>query len=66
MFQAGPIAYQHYRGLDVLVRDALLTAEGVKLAPDSDALAHRVTYLEQAHRHLQAAAPTQRLLAVTL
>jgi hypothetical protein len=65
-FQAGQLAYQHYRAVSVIVRDALVTAEGTKLAPDSDALTHRVTYLEQANRYLDSLEPNQRLLAVTL
>lgn len=65
-FQAGPPAYQHYRAVTVLARDALLTADGTTLAPDSDALTHRITYLEQAHRHLDTLDPNQRLLAITL
>ncbi|GAA5200718.1 hypothetical protein GCM10023322_79180 [Rugosimonospora acidiphila] len=66
MFQAGLVAYQHYRAVDVLVRDAVLTAQGATLAPDSDAFTHRVTYLEQAHRYLDSLEPTQRLLTITL
>lgn len=65
-FQAGQVAYQHYRAVTVLVRDALLSADSATLAPDSDALTHRITYLEQADRHLAALDPHQRLLAVTL
>ncbi|MBQ0905463.1 hypothetical protein [Micromonospora sp. U21] len=66
MYQAGPLAYQHYRAATAVVGDALLTADGGKLAPVSDALADRVTYLEQALRHLDTLAPQQRLIAVAL
>ena len=66
MFQAGPVAYQHYCAATTVCGDALLTADGAKLAPDSDTLAHRATYLEQANRHLDGLNPAQRLLAVTL
>ena len=66
MFQAGPIAYQHYRATTAVCGDALLTPDGHQLAPASDALSHRVTYLEQAGRYLDTVEPDQRLLAVTL
>ncbi|MFC4148029.1 hypothetical protein ACFO0M_17375 [Micromonospora mangrovi] len=66
MYQAGQMAYQHYHATSAIVGDALLTADGRKLAPVSDAFAHRVTYLEQALRHLDSVAPDQRLLAVAL
>jgi hypothetical protein len=66
MFQAGPMAYQHYHAATAVCGDALITAEGAKLAPDSDAFAHRVTYLEQANRYLDTLAEAQRLLAVTV
>ncbi|MEU0156276.1 hypothetical protein [Micromonospora fulviviridis] len=36
------------------------------MAAAGDALAHRITYLEQALAHLDALGPDQRLLAVTL
>jgi hypothetical protein len=66
MFQAGPVAYQHYSASTAVAGDALLTADGHKLAPASDAFTHRVTYLEQAGRYLDAIATSQRLLAVAL
>ncbi len=66
MFQAGPVAYQHYSASTAVCGDALLTPDGHKLAPASDALCHRVTYLEQANRYLDTVEPGQRLLAVTL
>lgn len=66
MYQAGQIAYQHYRAASAVAGDAMLTADGRKLAPVSDALAHRITYLEQALAHLDTLDPDQRLLAVTL
>jgi hypothetical protein len=65
-FQAGLVAYQHYRAISTLVRDAVLTADGAKLAPESDALTHRISYLEQANRHLGGLDPDQRLIAITL
>jgi hypothetical protein len=46
--------------------DALLTPDGHKLAPASDTLANRVTYLEQAGRYLNTVEPDQRLLAITV
>ena len=42
------------------------TGDGQRLAPASDALAHRVTYLEHAGRYLDTLQADQRLLAVTL
>jgi hypothetical protein len=66
MLQAGPIAYQHYSATTAVCGDALLTPEGHKFAPTSDALCHRVTYLEQAGRYLDTVEPDQRLLAVAL
>ncbi len=66
MYQAGEVAYQHYRAASAVAGDAMLTADGRKLAPASDALAHRITYLEQALAHLESLGPDQRLLAVTL
>jgi hypothetical protein len=66
MFQAGPIAYQHYSATTAVCGDALLTPEGHRFAPASDALAHRVTYLEQAARYLDTVEADQRLLAVAL
>ncbi|UWZ50175.1 hypothetical protein Dmats_46230 [Dactylosporangium matsuzakiense] len=66
MFQAGPVAYQHYRATTALAADTVITADGARLAPASDAFAHRVTYLEQATHYLAGIDETQRLLAVTL
>ncbi|WFE51219.1 hypothetical protein [Micromonospora sp. WMMD1155] len=66
MFQAGPMAYQHYSATTAVCGDALLTPDGHKLAPASDALTHRVTYLEQAMRYLDSVETDQRLLAVAL
>ncbi|MEU7171517.1 MULTISPECIES: hypothetical protein [Micromonospora] len=66
MYQAGQMAYQHYRAASAVVGDAMLTIDGRKLAPTSDALTHRVTYLEQALRHLDTLEPGQRLLTVAL
>jgi hypothetical protein len=66
MFQAGPMAYQHYSSCSAVAGDALLAAGGHKLAPASDAFTHRVTYLEQAGRYLDTVETSQRLLAVAL
>ncbi|GAA3302415.1 hypothetical protein GCM10020218_097860 [Dactylosporangium vinaceum] len=66
MFQAGPVAYQHYCATTALAADTVITADGTRLAPASDAFAHRVTYLEQATRYLAGIDETQRLLAVAL
>lgn len=66
MYQAGQMAYQHYRAASAIAGDAMLTADGQRLAPASDALAHRITYLEQALAHLDTLDPDQRLIAVAL
>jgi hypothetical protein len=66
MYQAGSMAYQHHSALTAIAGDAIITAEGAKLAPASDAMADRVTYLEQANRLFAAIDPDQRLLAVAL
>lgn len=66
MYQAGFMAYQHYSALSAVAGDAVITVEGAKLAPASDAMADRVTYLEQANRLFAAIDPNQRLLAVAL
>ncbi|WP_433229916.1 hypothetical protein ACQP2H_30325 [Micromonospora sp. CA-248260] len=66
MYQAGSMAYQHHSALTAVAADALITADGAKLAPTSDAMADRVTYLEQALRLLTTIDPDQRLLAVAL
>ncbi|MFG2043961.1 hypothetical protein [Dactylosporangium sp. NPDC048998] len=66
MFQAGPVAYQHYAATTALAADTVILADGTRLAPASDAVAHRVTYLEQATRYLDAIDADQRLLAVAL
>ncbi|MEU4677915.1 hypothetical protein [Micromonospora sp. NPDC023737] len=66
MYQAGQVAYQHYRAASAVAGDAMLTADGRHLAPASDALAHRITYLEQALAHLDTVGPERRLLAISL
>ncbi|OKI45483.1 hypothetical protein A6A27_38065 [Micromonospora sp. CB01531] len=66
MYQAGQMAYQQYRAASAVAGDAMLTADGRKLAPASDALVHRITYLEQALAYLDTLDPDQRLLAVAL
>ncbi|ROO63017.1 hypothetical protein EDC02_5027 [Micromonospora sp. Llam0] len=66
MYQAGQMAYQHYSASTAIVGDALLTLDGNQLAPASDTMAHRVTFLEQANRYLGTLDDAQRLVAVTL
>lgn len=66
MFQAGPLAYQHYSAATTVCADALLTPNGHTFAPPSDTLAHRVTYLEQAGHYLDTLDADQRLLAITV
>src|SRR3712207_7634010 len=63
LFRSGPMAYQHYTAATAVCGDALLTPDGHKLAPASDALCDRVSYLEQAGRYLDTVEPGQRLVA---
>ena len=64
IFQAGAAAYTHYQALWSCVADALLTREGNQLAPASDHLVDRITYLDQATHYLATLPTTQRILAV--
>jgi hypothetical protein len=66
IFQAGQMAYQHYHAMWALCTDAVITASGARLQPESDSLAHRVSYLQQAVRHIDGLDPEQRLLAVNV
>jgi hypothetical protein len=66
IYQAGQMAYQHYSAATAICADAILTDDGRRLAPASDALADRTTYIEQALRLLDTLDPAQRLIAVTL
>ncbi len=66
MYQAGQMAYQHYSAASMLCGDAILTDDGRRLAPASDALTDRTTYIDQALRTLALLDDEQRLIAVTL
>lgn len=66
MFQAGCTAYQHYSASTALAGDTVLTANGHRFAPASDAFADRVTFLEQTNCYLAGLDADQRLLAVAL
>ncbi|MGH3682364.1 MAG: hypothetical protein ACRDT2_19185 [Natronosporangium sp.] len=66
MLQTGPAGYANYRALAAVCGDALLTADKHKIAPVSDRMADRITYLARAHQHLTSLQPTQRLLAIRL
>ncbi|GAB3861870.1 hypothetical protein ACFPIJ_56435 [Dactylosporangium cerinum] len=66
MFQAGCMAYQHYSASTALAGDTVLTTEGHRFAPASDAFADRVTFLEQTNRYFGCIDADQRLLAVTV
>jgi hypothetical protein len=66
MFQAGATAYQHYSATTALAGDTVLTPDGHRFAPVSDAFADRVTFLEQTNRYLGNLDADQRLLAVAL
>ncbi|MER7276642.1 hypothetical protein ABT369_19580 [Dactylosporangium sp. NPDC000244] len=66
MFQGGPVAYQHYCAITAIAADTVLTVDGHRLTPASDAFAHRVTYLEQASHYLATLDDNQRLLSIAL
>jgi hypothetical protein len=66
MFQAGCTAYQHYSAATAIAGDTVLTPDGHRFTPASDAFADRVTYLEQTNRYLACLEADQRLLAVAL
>lgn len=66
IFQAGNAAYCHFHSMKVICGDAVLTADGTRLQPDSDHLTDRIAYLSTAIRHLDSIDRRQRLLAVTL
>jgi hypothetical protein len=65
-FQAGPVAYRAYRALTAVCADTLLTADGTALAPASDSLDDRTTYLHDATRHLAGLAAHHRILALAV
>ena len=66
IFQAGCAAYQHYSASTALAGDTVLTPDGHRFAPRSDALSDRVTFLEQTNRYFGNLDADQRLLAVAL
>lgn len=66
MFQAGPAGYANYCALRAICGDTVVTCDKHRLAPTSEHMADRVTYLAQAHHHLQSLHPGQRLLAIRL
>lgn len=63
VLQAGPAAYQHYCATSAVTGDAVHTLDGATIAPAGDDLAHRISYLDQAHHYLTTLDPGQRLLA---
>jgi hypothetical protein len=66
MLQAGQMAYQHYSAATAICGDALLCDDGMRLAPASDTLADRTTYIERALRVLDVMPAEQRIIAVRL
>ncbi|MEU5554127.1 hypothetical protein ABZ738_30575 [Micromonospora sp. NPDC047793] len=66
IFQAGASAYANYHALWASCTDALLTEDGHRLHPASAFFADRITYLQQAHHHLQSLHGTQQLFAIDL
>jgi hypothetical protein len=66
VFQAGPAAYAHFWAAWAVCTDALVTEQGHRIQPESDSLAHRITYLDKALRYIENLDNEQRLLAVTV
>ena len=66
MFQAGPTGYANYQLLVAMAADALLTWDGHRLAPASDRMADRLTYLQNANRYLDTTDPHTRVVAIQL
>lgn len=66
MFQAGQLTYQHYTASVMVAGDMILTADGDRIAPGGDSLAHRISYLEHANRYLDTVDDDRRLLAITM
>jgi hypothetical protein len=64
MFQAGPVAYQNYQYLTAVVADAVLTPDGERMQPATARMADRLTYLQQANRHLDTLDEDSRIIAV--
>jgi hypothetical protein len=64
MFQAGPVAYSNYQFLTAVAADTILTPDGQRISPTSDRFADRLTYLEQANRHLDTLDDDTRIVAV--
>jgi hypothetical protein len=66
MFQAGPVAYQNYQYLTAAVADAdaVLTPDGERMQPATARMADRLTYLQQANRHLDTLDEDSRIIAV--
>jgi hypothetical protein len=66
MFQAGQVAYQHHSAATAICGDAMLRDDGARIAPASDALTDRATFIDRALRAFDALDPEQRLIAVAL
>ncbi|MFJ6199155.1 hypothetical protein [Micromonospora sp. NPDC092111] len=66
IFQAGASAYANYHALWASCTDALLTEGGHRLHPASAFFADRITYLQQAHHHLQSLDRHQLVFAIDL
>jgi hypothetical protein len=64
MFQAGPVAYQNYQYLTAAVADAVLTSDGERMHPTTARMSDRLTYLQQANRHLDTLDEDTRIIAV--
>ena len=66
MYQAGRLTYEYYTASAVVAGDMILAADGSRIAPDGDSLAHRITYFEKANGYLETVDGDRRRLAVTV
>ncbi|MEV6523152.1 hypothetical protein AB0M43_14475 [Longispora sp. NPDC051575] len=64
-FQAGSHAYATYCALRAVCGEALITADGTRLAADGPEMAKHIAYLGEAHAHLESLDRRQRIVAIT-
>jgi hypothetical protein len=63
-FQAGGHTYAHLGWLSAVPADAMLTLDGRYLAPTSERLDARLSYLDKANKHLSTLSPRDGLVAL--
>jgi hypothetical protein len=63
-FQAGGDTYTHLGGLTAVPGHAMLTLTGHLLKPATDRLSDLLTYLGEAHTHLNSLTPNHQLVAL--